>query len=189
MKYYKAIFNLSKFSKSLDFTEPINYDEFELQKLNNDKEIEIEDKLIFGVDVEDGKEELDVNLSHSGTIIVSDKFKSLLLKNEATFFPIGLEDYKTKNDYFAMKLNIFLDCVKENESELDFWTSENTTVSDKIGKYKKLNRFCLDLSKINSETIFRLKKYNPTIIVNENFKTIFIENKLKGLDFTEIPNG
>jgi hypothetical protein len=43
-----------------------------------------------------------------------------------------------------MKINNFYDCVDEARSEIKFWTSENTNIKDRIGKYENLLKFVID---------------------------------------------
>lgn len=180
MKYFKLIENLSKNPNSLDFDFIMNYDDFEIQKISYDPNIIFENEIEIEVDLDCGKKELDYNLSNQGIEIVSEKLKSLFNENEAEFFKVKILNYKTKLNYYLLKIKNFYDCVDESKSEFEYYPQENES---RKNEYKSLNRFYLDSTKVGKSRIFRLQKYFPEIIITEDLKKIFEENKITGLEY------
>ena len=77
MDYYKLFFNLSEQYDCLDFLFPTNYEDYELLKIEYDPMVEFDSPIKFDVDFDSGKDELDLNLSQGGSVIVSHRFKDV----------------------------------------------------------------------------------------------------------------
>ncbi|MEZ4786697.1 MAG: hypothetical protein R2790_02145 [Flavobacterium haoranii] len=184
MEYYKLTANLSKNPKALDFTNVLNYSDFEIRKINSDIENEIvfKDNFKIEVDTDSGKNELDYNLSYQGLVIVSQKLKSILENENVNiqFIKIDVTNLELRNEYYAIKLVDFLDCVDETKSEFEYYPSDNILKKD---KYKNLKRYYIDSTKVGKSKIFRLIKYFPQIIITEDLKKVFEENKITGLEY------
>lgn len=184
MEYYKLIANLSKYPKALDFTNVLNYSDFEIRKVNSDIENEINFKENFKieVDIDSGKKELDYNLSYQGLVIVSQRLKSILESEGGNidFIKIDVINFNLKDDYYAIKIKEFFDCVDETKSEFQYYPSDNIL---KKNKYKSLNRYYIDSTKVGNSKIFRLEKYFPQIIITEDLKRIFEENEITGIEY------
>lgn len=186
MKYYKAILNLSQEPNALTFDSPINITGFELKKLNYGDTISVPNPIIFSIDLGDGIQELDVNLSISGSIIVSAKFKNLFSNESLRFYPIKTDNYETKEQYYILEILDFCDCIDENNTKITYWTEANTSFNKRlVGNYKSLFDIHLIHHKIETN-IFRLKKYSAMIIVNQYFVDIFEENHCSGWKFASI---
>lgn len=185
MKYYSVIHTGSEVKDSWFLSEVSNYSDFEIKKLNTQREVEIKDVIDIEVDPEFGNTEIDFNLCVSGITIISEKFKTHLSPEVATCYPVNITNHSTTQQYFALRLNIFYDCVDESASEFKLWTAADTKLPEKIGKYKTLSR----LKIIDTETIkagiFRLEKYFPMIIVSETFKIKLEQDKISGIGFSE----
>ena len=88
MDYYKLFFNLSEQYDSLDFSFSTNYDDYELLKIEYEPMIEFDSPIVFDVDPDSGKDELDLNLSQGGSVIVSHRFKDVYGEKDFRYFPI-----------------------------------------------------------------------------------------------------
>ena len=88
MDYYKLSFNLSEQYDCLDFSSPTNYEDYELLKIEYDPMVEFDSPIEFDVDFYSGKDELDLNLSQGGSVIVSHRFKDVYGEKDFRYFPI-----------------------------------------------------------------------------------------------------
>ena len=66
MDYYNLFFNLSEQYDCLSFSFSTNYDDYELLKIVYEPMIEFDSPIVFDVDPDSGKDELDLNLSQGG---------------------------------------------------------------------------------------------------------------------------
>lgn len=187
MNYYQTIFNLSDEPEAVNFDKPINYSEFEIKQLNSDSNKYIQEPVIMTINSEDGLKELDVNLSNFGAIIVSEKFKSLFEQFNLEFFIVETPGYQLLQKYYILKIPNFIDCVNEVKTKLEFWTEQNSSFNKRlIGNYKSITNLTIDSHKAQDLIIFRLKKFNPIIIVSEYFVNCFVSNHCSGLKFVPI---
>lgn len=68
MDYYELFFNLSEQYDCLNFSFSTNYDDYELLKIVYEPMIEFDSPIVFDVDPDSGKDELDLNLSRGGVL-------------------------------------------------------------------------------------------------------------------------
>jgi hypothetical protein len=186
--FYKIINAISENEDAWDLGKVLNYNEFEIKKMNTPMwQNIIQNPIEIKIDEEFGEEELDYNLSSTGIQIVSEKFKNLLTNDEADFYPVLFSNFKSRENYYALRINSFYDCVNEKISEFEYWSiAEIQSVPIRRDTYKSLNRFNIDESKIGRSRIFRLMKYFPSIIIYESLKNIFEKTNITGLKYESI---
>lgn len=186
MRYYKVINNLSENEDSWDLGEVLNYDEYDIGNIDqkNWDDTFIISPLEINVDTEDGIKETDYYLSTTGIQIVSEKFKTLLTPEEASFYPVTFLNFKAGQKYYALRINDFYDCVDESKSEFEYWNQADVEeVPIRVNTYRGLNRFYINESKVGSSRIFRLLKYSPVIVVDEKLKVEIEKANIMGLGF------
>lgn len=188
MVYYKLINALSENEDAWDLGEVSNYSEFEIKKMNTPEWQNIVNQTIeIEIDEEFGDHEVDFNLSATGIQIVSEKFKNLINEDEAEFYPVVFTNIKPKQDYFALRISNFYDCVDETKSEFEYWNeAEVEKVPVREHTYKSLNRFSIDSTKCEGARIFRLLKYFPAMIVTEDLKQLIVQSGITGLTFEKV---
>ncbi|MFA4870649.1 MAG: DUF1629 domain-containing protein [Pedobacter sp.] len=188
MIYYKLINALSEHEDAWDLGEILNFGEFEIKKMNTPEWENIVDKPIeIEIDDEYGCDESDFNLSTTGIQIISEKFRNLLTGDEAEFYPVVFTNIEPKQNYFALRISNFYDCVDEKKSEFEYWNdAEVQMVPVRENTYKSLNRFSIDSTKCGDARIFRILKYFPTIIVTEDLKKSFEELGITGLKYEKL---
>jgi hypothetical protein len=77
--------------------------------------------------------------------------------------------------------------VDESKSEFLKFEINDPVRPDKAGHYRRITKLIIDESKIEKDVeIFRLKKFNVTVIINENLKTKLQNNNIKGIKFREV---
>lgn len=188
MIYYKLINALTENEDAWDLGEVQNYNEYAISKMNHKDWVNIvQEPISIAIDEEFGDYEVDFNLSMTGIQIVSEKFKNLLTTNEAEFYPVVFTNIKPKQNYFALRINNFYDCVDETKSEFEYWNdTEVQIVPVRENTYKSLNRFSIDRTKCDDSRIFRLLKYFPAMIITEDLKQSFVQSGITGLKFERI---
>lgn len=187
MDYYKLFFNLSEQYDCIDFTGSTDYDDYELLKIEYDPMVEYDTPIHFDIDAASGEEELDLNLSQGGSVIVSHRFKEIYGEKEFRYFPIVSSAYTLKDRYYLLGFRHFLDCVDEERSMVSFWTKEEAHFNPLlVGTYKSIQAITLSRTKMMDVDAFRLSKATEEMFVSDTFVRKFNENALRGATFTRI---
>ena len=190
MEYYKLITHLPEISKEyLFFGEPDNIWASDMAKIQQNRTFSFNENIRIPINnyfKQIEYKELDFNISFGDIEIVSDKFKRIIGDNDITYFPIEVTNYKTKQKYYAIKINNYYDCVDEMKSEINTISKENTDSMEMVGKYLKLGNYLLDNNKVGNAKIFRLEKHFPTIIITEEFVEKIKENNITGLRYVSL---
>lgn len=187
MDYYKLFFDLSDQYGCLDFSFPTNYEDYELLKIEYDPIVEFDSPIEFDVDCDSGEDELDLNLSQGGSIIVSHRFKDVYGEKDFRYFPIVPSECKLKFHYYLLGFRNFLDCIDEEHSIVSFWTKEDAYFNPLlVGTYKTIRDIAISRTKTLGVDAFRLLKATEEMFVSENFVREFYSNSLSGAKFTKI---
>lgn len=187
MDYYKLSFNLSEQYDCLDFSSPTNYEDYELLKIEYDPMVEFDSPIEFDVDFDSGKDELDLNLSQGGSVIVSHRFKDVYGEKDFRYFPIVPSECNLKFHYYLLGFRNFLDCIDEEQSIVSFWTKEDAHFNPLLeGTYKTIRDITISRTKTLGVDAFRLLKATEEMFVSENFVREFYGNSLSGAEFTKI---
>ena len=187
MDYYKLFFNLSEQYDCLDFSFSTNYDDYELLKIVYEPMIEFDSPIVFDVDPDSGKDELDLNLSQGGSVIVSHRFKDVYGEKDFRYFPIVPSECNLKFHYYLLGFRNFLDCLDEEQSIVSFWTKEDAHFNPLLeGTYKTIRDITISRTKTLGVDAFRLLKATEEMFVSENFVREFYGNSLSGAKFTMI---
>ena len=180
-------FNLSEQYGCLDFSFPTNYEDYELLKIEYDPMVEFDAPIEFDVDFDSGKEELDLNLSQGGSVIVSHRFKDVYGEKDFRYFPIVPSECNLKFHYYLLGFRTFLDCIDEEHSIVSFWTKEDAHFNPLLeGTYKTIRDITISRTKTLGVDAFRLLKATEEMFVSENFVREFYRNSLSGAKFTKI---
>ncbi len=180
-------FNLSEQYDCLDFSSPTNYEDYELLKIEYDPMVEFDSPIEFDVDFYSGKDELDLNLSQGGSVIVSHRFKDVYGERDFRYFPIVPSECNLKFHYYLLGFRNFLDCIDEEQSIVSFWTKENAHFNPLlVGTYKTIDDITISRTKTLGVDAFRLLKATEEMFVSENFVREFYGNSLSGAKFTKI---
>jgi hypothetical protein len=177
MKYYELY---EKYKRSLYFfySAKNNASGLDLQK---SKKMEISETLIYDV------EEIDSYLSEydylpvsSGPPLVSKRFKTVFA---------NIESFKV--DYLKAKIISKNGAINDDFFSLNILNSYEGMDKEKsifeINKYGilKIKKLFLIQKFMEENLISRLGEKKSIIIVNETFKELCLQNKLKGMDFVE----
>ena len=180
-------FNLSEQYDCLDFSSPTNYEDYELLKIEYDPMVEFDSPIEFDVDFDSGKDELDLNLSQGGSVIVSHRFKDVYGEKDFRYFPIVPSECNLKFHYYLLGFRNFLDCIDEEHSIVSFWTKEDAHFNPLLeGTYKTIRDITISRTKTLGVDAFRLLKATEEMFVSENFVREFYGNSLSGAKFTKI---
>lgn len=187
MDYHKLFFNLSEQDECIDFTFATNYDDYELLKIEYDPMVEYDLPIQFDIDATSGENELDLNLSQGGSVIVSHRFKEVYLEKDFRYFPIVSPDYTFKFSYYLLGFRHFLDCVDEERSMVSFWTKKDAHFNPLlVGTYKTIHNMTISRTKTLGVDAFRLSKATEEMFVSDVFVKRFTENSLQGASFKKI---
>ena len=149
--------------------------------------IEFDSPIVFDVDPDSGKDELDLNLSQGGSVIVSHRFKDVYGEKDFRYFPIVPSESNLKFHYYLLGFRNFLDCLDEEQSIVSFWTKENAHFNPLlVGNYKTIQDITISRTKTLGVDAFRLLKAPVEMFVSENFVREFYRNSLSGAKFTKI---
>jgi hypothetical protein len=119
--------------------------------------------------------------------IVSSKLKDILSDIPGlAFFPVKMINMNTVLQYFIMQIQNAYDCVDEQLSNFEKYKENDPVRPDKAGQYSGFVKLVVDTRKNYPSPIFRVKKANLLIIVNEVFKDK-VESELPNSGMIFIP--
>lgn len=187
MDYYKLFFNLSEQYNCIDFTCSTNYDDYELLQIEYDPTVEFDCPIVFDIDATSGGNELDLNLSQGGSVIVSHRFKEVYGEEDFKYFPIVSSEYTLASRYYLLGFRHLLDCLDEERSEVSFWTKEDAHFNPLlIGTYRAIQNVTISQPKAQGVHAFRLSKATEEMFVSDAFVRRFNDNSLQGARFTKV---
>ena len=135
---------------------------------------------------EDGKP-LDFTFADFEVLVVNEKVAFFLSEEECQLIPVEVGGTRNKHSYFIAVLLNSVDCLDEDRSIFEKWSSNDPIRPDLAGEYKGIYKLFVDPDKIMpSNTIFRLGKSDNIIIINEKLKRQFESNGITGVKFKEI---
>jgi hypothetical protein len=94
--------------------------------------------------------------------------KALDFIDDLQFIPVTIEYVK----YYIMVVCSIVDCVDETRSEFDIYEKDDLVRPDKAGDYKSFYKLKIDETKAKNNKVFRLKRYDIVIVINEEIKNI-----------------
>lgn len=164
----------------------INFDgEWDFWKYLKVGEVEIPKKKLF-VSVREEGIPLDFTMADFELLIVSEKTASLMNQDEVQLIPVQIKEDTPKRNYYLMTIKNEIDCVDELNSVFDKWEINDPIRPDKAGQYKTFYKLFIKEELSDHFEIFRIKRYNSIIIVSENLKIEFEQNKLIGVKFKKV---
>jgi hypothetical protein len=98
---------------------------------------------------------------------------------------VTVADSKSRPAHNIMVVNHSVDCVDEERSDILFFDEGNAPSPDMVGEYRMINILKLKTDVIN-RAIFRLKKFEQWVIVNEKVKHELEKGTLTGLKFISL---
>lgn len=138
-----------------------------------DPDAKIDMEIEFSMEVDSEGVELDFTTTDSYSVpIVSERLKLVLEKFEGVdFFPITFIGKELHGRFFIMHIKNSFECVDENASNFEKFVVDDKTRPDKAGHYKAFAKLLIDSRRSYDADIFRVKKANQYMIVNERIKS------------------
>lgn len=98
-------------------------------------------------------------------------------------FPARIDGYG--GDYSVVNFLVARKCLDEKKSEFLKW-SETDNRPDKIGQYRQISKLIIDPILVQGVDIFRMDGWRIALIVSDNFKRLFLEEKVTGISFIPV---
>ncbi|CAG9001014.1 MAG: hypothetical protein CENE_03022 [Candidatus Celerinatantimonas neptuna] len=137
--------------------------------------------------VHDG-DEMDFTYTEAyGVPVISRKVKEVLDDIKGIdFIPVKIQSKRCLTDYFVLIVSELIECVDEKCSEFQKFELNDPVRPDKAGEYRAFMKLRLDTSNINGIEIFRVKKFEISIIISERVKERLKAIAVKGLDLISV---
>ena len=98
------------------------------------------------------------------------------------FIPVSVKGID--DNYWIANLLIKSDILDEVQSKIMWWKPEDGR-PDKLGEYRMVSKAVARLD-VEIPSLSRLKKFDISVVVNENTKQTISEYELTGIDFEKI---
>jgi hypothetical protein len=190
MKYYRLIDNLHEpddrwFLKSLNV---VDENKISVWKFLSPAKLNFLHAEALKITVREKGKAIDFTFADFEVLIVNEEVAFFLNDDECQLLPVEVEGVKNGHLYFVAVLLNSVDCLDEARSLFQKWQSDDAIRPDLAGDYKSISKLVVDPANIDPDnnTIFRLKKSDNIIIVNEMLKKQLEENYISGIRFLDV---
>jgi len=105
------------------------------------------------------------------------------------FNPVEIVGQDVNDDYYVMIIEDLVDCVDEDRSEFEKFSSDDSIRPDLAGRYSYFLNFVIDPDKVGGKNVFRVYNYPGAIVVSEVFKDRFERSGIGGVLFSSVNGG
>ena len=122
-------------------------------------------------------------------IIVIDEKAAIVFRQieNVELIPVKINNSPSGLKYYILFIKEEIECVDEKNSVFDKWELNNDIRPDLQGNYKTIYKLKLLNEKINkNQSIFRIKKYDIAVGINEDLKNSLEKNNIVGLTYEKL---
>jgi hypothetical protein len=186
MKYFRILDDLYQTNRW--FLGEVNFDHpFEFWHYVAAGEIKKKIKEDLIISMREKGSPLDFTMADFELLIVNKKTADLFRKEDVQLISVKIQQFESKEQYFILVIKKEFECVDESNSEFLKFAINDPIRPDRAGHYRRITKLIIDESKIEKDVeIFRLKKFDVAVIINENLKRKLESNNTKGIKFREV---
>ena len=119
-----------------------------------------------------------------GVCIVSSSFKEALVGiNGVNFAKANIIEASSNKQFYVMSVTNEIECIDEEKSEFQKFEINDPVRPDKAGEYRGFFKMVVSPEKIAGNSVFRVKGFNVSIVVNELVKNKLESAGISGIKF------